>query len=146
MLEKKLDLPWTKLSQERPSWEEYWMEIARLSKERSTCLKENGKNGCVIVRDNILLSMGYCGPPIGEPHCDQLGGCIRPDAPHGTLYELCRSVHAEMNAIVFAARNGVSVTGSEIFITTSPCPICFRMLRQAGILRIVVDGKEWWRK
>jgi len=131
---------------QRLSWKDYWTSIARLSKERSTCLKENGRNGCVIVRDNILLTMGYCGSPIGEPHCEELGGCARPNASHGTLYEMCRSVHAEMNAIIFAARNGVNILGSEIYITSSPCPVCFRMIRQAGINKIIVEGEIWWER
>jgi len=125
----------------RPSWDEYWSEIARVSSKRSTCLKN--KVGCVIVKDNRLLSLGYNGNIRGYKHCEELGGCIRLDKPHGVGYEECRGIHAEMNAIIWSARNGIQIQGSKIYITTSPCNICKKMLIQVGIEEIIYpEGDE----
>ncbi|NIA23112.1 MAG: cytidine deaminase [Proteobacteria bacterium] len=122
---------------ERPSWDEYFMQITELVKERSTCLRR--KVGAVIVKNKRILTTGYNGPPEGFKHCDELGGCIRDrlHIPSGQRQELSRAVHAEQNAIVQAAKMGISIDGGTIYVTNHPCVICTKMLINAGIKRIV---------
>jgi len=115
----------------RPDWDQYFLNIANEVKKRSPCLK--AQYGAVIVKDNLILSIGYNGPPKGEKHCDKLGGCLRPNAKHGEAYEKCRGIHAEMNALIFAAINGVSIKGSKIYVTGKPCNICVKLLKQAEV-------------
>ena len=121
----------------RPSWDEYFMQITELVKERSTCLRR--KVGAVIVKNKRILTTGYNGPPEGFKHCDELGGCIRDrlHIPSGQRQELSRAVHAEQNAIVQAAKMGISIDGGTIYVTNHPCVICTKMLINAGIKRIV---------
>ncbi len=121
----------------RPSWDEYFMQITELVKERSTCLRR--KVGAVIVKDKRILTTGYNGPPEGFKHCDELGGCIRDrlHIPSGERQELSRAVHAEQNAIVQAAKMGISIDGGTIYVTNHPCVICTKMLINAGIKRII---------
>ncbi|RKX68080.1 cytidine deaminase [candidate division TA06 bacterium] len=122
---------------ERPSWDEYFMQITELVKERSTCLRR--KVGAVIVKNKRILTTGYNGPPEGFKHCDDLGGCIRDrlHIPSGQRQELSRAVHAEQNAIVQAAKMGISIDGGTIYVTNHPCVICTKMLINAGIKRII---------
>ncbi|HFD04792.1 MAG TPA: cytidine deaminase [Firmicutes bacterium] len=122
---------------ERPSWDEYFMQITELVKERSTCLRR--KVGAVIVKNKRILTTGYNGPPEGFKHCDELGGCIRDrlHIPSGQRQELSRAVHAEQNAIVQAAKMGISIDGGTIYVTNHPCVICTKMLINAGIKRII---------
>lgn len=121
---------------ERPSNDEYFMEMAQLVSSRSTCLRR--KVGAVIVKDKRVLSTGYNGSPKGTMHCEELG-CIRVklNVPSGTRHELCRGVHAEQNAVTQAAYFGVSVDGSTIYTTTYPCSMCAKILINAGIKEIV---------
>ncbi len=121
---------------ERPSNDEYFMEMAQLVSSRSTCLRR--KVGAVIVKDKRVLSTGYNGSPKGTKHCEDLG-CIRVqmNVPSGTRHELCRGVHAEQNAVTQAAYFGVSVDGSTIYTTTYPCSMCAKILINAGIKEIV---------
>ena len=123
---------------ERPSTDEYFMEMARLVSTRSTCLRR--RVGAVIVKDKRVLSTGYNGSPRGTRHCEELG-CIREQmhVPSGTRHELCRGVHAEQNAVTQAAFFGVGVNGAEIYTTTFPCSICAKILINAGIKEIVYD-------
>lgn len=123
---------------DRPSNDEYFMEMARLVSSRSTCLRR--KVGAVIVKDKRVLSTGYNGSPKGTRHCEELG-CIRVqmNVPSGTRHELCRGVHAEQNAVVQAAYFGVSVNGATIYTTTFPCSMCSKILINAGIKEIVYD-------
>ena len=123
---------------ERPSTDEYFMEMARLVSTRSTCLRR--KVGAVIVKDKRVLSTGYNGSPRGTRHCEELG-CIRVqmNVPSGTRHELCRGVHAEQNAVTQAAYFGVSVNGATIYTTTFPCSMCAKILINAGIKEIVYD-------
>ena len=121
----------------RPSWDEYFMQITELVATRSTCLRR--KVGAIIVKNKRILTTGYNGPPEGLKHCDQLGGCLRDklDIPSGERQELSRAVHAEQNAIIQAAKLGISIDGGTIYVTNHPCFICAKMLINAGIKRIV---------
>ncbi|MHA2306344.1 MAG: deoxycytidylate deaminase [Candidatus Hodarchaeales archaeon] len=111
----------------RTTWETYFMRIAQQVATRSTCGRKH--IGAVIVRDRNILSTGYNGSIRGLPHCDELGHMMEND-------HCVRTVHAESNAIAQAAKNGVSLNGAEIYITASPCWTCFKLLANAGILRI----------
>ncbi len=121
----------------RPGWDEYFMEIAELVKQRSTCLRR--KVGAVIVKDKRILSTGYNGPPSGLKHCEETG-CLRDKLgiPSGERHELCRGLHAEQNAIIQAAMFGAGIQGGTIYITLSPCILCTKMLINAGITKIVL--------
>ena len=118
----------------RPSLERYFLNIAAIVATRSTCLHR--KVGAVLVRDKHILSTGYNGAPSGEHHCSEIG-CQKPE--HGQGLERCRAVHAEQNAIIQAARHGVSIEGATLYCTHSPCPICSAMLKNAGIENIIYE-------
>jgi dCMP deaminase len=120
----------------RPSKEEYYLNIASEVAQRGTCLRR--KFGAVIVKNDQIISTGYVGAPRGAVNCCDLGYCPREAAgiPPGERYELCRSVHAEANAIIQAAKNGVRIDGSEIYTTASPCWACFKLITNAGIRTI----------
>ena len=125
---------------DRPPWDRYFIEIARLVASRSTCLRR--KVGAVVVKDRRILATGYNGPPSGITHCSEVG-CLRErlGVPSGERHELCRGLHAEQNAIIQAALHGVSLKGAEIYCTTFPCIICSKMLINAGIQKIYyVEG------
>ncbi|MCH8069096.1 MAG: cytidine/deoxycytidylate deaminase family protein [Candidatus Marinimicrobia bacterium] len=114
-------------NRKRVSWEQYFMNIAQEVATRSTC--DRKYIGSVIVRDKTILSTGYNGSIRGLPHCDEAG--------HEMENGHCiRTIHAEANAIVQAARNGVNIDGGEIFVTASPCYNCFKMIANAGIRKI----------
>lgn len=123
---------------ERPSWDEYFMEMAMLTAKRSTCMRRNV--GAVIVQDKHIIATGYNGAPKGIPHCEEIGGCLREklSIPSGERHELCRALHAEQNAIIQAATLAQSIEGASIYITNQPCVICAKMIINAGIKRIVV--------
>lgn len=122
--------------QERPSWDEYFMRMAFLASDRTTCLRRGV--GAVIVKDNRVLATGYNGVPQGITHCDEVG-CLRErlGVPSGQKHELCRGLHAEQNAIIQAAKHGINIDGATIYITTQPCVVCAKMLINAGIREIV---------
>lgn len=126
------------LEDKRPSWDEYFMGMAKLTSQRSTCLRR--KVGAVIVKDKHIVATGYNGAPRGLSHCAELGGCLREQlkVPSGQRHELCRALHAEQNAIIQAATLGQSIEGASIYITHQPCSICSKMIINAGIERIVV--------
>ena len=122
----------------RPSWDEYFMDMAVLTAKRSTCLRR--QVGAVIVKDKHIIATGYNGAPRGVPHCDEKGGCLRQqlNVPSGERHELSRALHAEQNAIIQAATLGQSIEGGTIYVTNQPCVICAKMIINAGIRRIVV--------
>lgn len=122
----------------RPSWDEYFMQMAELTAKRSTCLRR--QVGAIIVKDKHIIATGYNGAPKGLPHCEELGGCYREKLgiPSGERHELCRALHAEQNAIIQAAILGQSIEGATIYVTHQPCIICAKMIINAGISRIVV--------
>lgn len=111
----------------RASWDEYFMRIAQQVATRATCDRKHV--GAVIVRDRVILSTGYNGSIAGAPHCDDVGHMME----NG---HCVRTIHAEMNAVAQAAKNGVNINGSTIYITASPCWTCFKLLCNAGIKRI----------
>lgn len=122
----------------RPTWDEYFMEMAELTAKRSTCSRR--QVGAVIVRDNRAVATGYNGAPRGLAHCEEKGGCLRQklNIPSGQRHELCRALHAEQNAIISAASMGNAIEEGTIYITHQPCVICAKMIVNAGIKRIVV--------
>ena len=123
---------------DRPSWDEYFMEMAELTAKRSTCLRRNV--GAVVVKDRHIMATGYNGAPKGLKHCAELGGCLRQklEVPSGERHELCRALHAEQNAIIQAATLGESIEGGTIYVTHHPCSICAKMIINSGIKRIVI--------
>jgi len=122
----------------RPNWDEYFMQAAHLVSQRSTCLRR--KVGAVLVKNKRILATGYNGAPSGVTHCEVVG-CLRQklNVPSGERHELCRGLHAEQNVLLQAAFHGVSVEGSSIYITNSPCSICAKMIINAGIKEIIYD-------
>ena len=112
---------------QRVGWDRYFMNIARQAATRSTCDRKSV--GAVIVRDKTILSTGYNGSIRGMPHCDEVGH----DLENG---HCVATIHAEANAIIQAARNGVNISGAEIYTTASPCWNCFKLIANAGIRRI----------
>ncbi len=125
---------------ERPSWDDYFMEITDVVAKRSNCVSR--KVGAVITVDNQIVSTGYNGAPKGLHHCIDAGGCLRRlnNIQSGTRQEICRAVHAEQNAIISAAVRGVSIKGGTLYTNTYPCSICARMIINAEIKRIVYDS------
>ncbi len=123
---------------DRPSWDEYFMEMADLTSKRSTCMRR--QVGAVIVQDKHIIATGYNGAPRGIKHCEERGGCLRQklNVPSGERHELCMALHAEQNAIIQAATLGQSIEGGVIYVTHQPCVICAKMIINAGIKRIVV--------
>ncbi|MBI1934814.1 cytidine/deoxycytidylate deaminase family protein [Candidatus Woesearchaeota archaeon] len=111
----------------RTNWENYFMNIAKEVATRSTCDRKHV--GSVIVKDRTILSTGYNGSIRGMPHCDDVGHLM--EAGHCVA-----TIHAETNAILQAAKNGVMIDGAEVYITASPCWSCFKMLANAGIKKI----------
>jgi len=111
----------------RVTWEEYFMNIAKQVATRSTCSRKHV--GAVIVRDKTILSTGYNGSIRGMPHCDEVGHMMEND-------HCVATIHAESNAVLQAAKNGVMIDKAEVFITASPCWPCFKMLANAGIKKI----------
>jgi dCMP deaminase len=120
----------------RPSWDEYFMSIAQLVKERSTCVRRHV--GAVLVKDRRVMATGYNGTPTGLPHCDE-GGCERcnSEVESGTNLEACACSHAEENVIVQAALHGTSTRGATLYTTHSPCTQCAKMIINARISRVV---------
>lgn len=123
----------------RPDWDEYFLGIARLVSERSTCLRRNV--GALIVKNRRILTTGYNGTPSGITHCE-VTGCLREKlkVPSGERHELCRGLHAEQNAIIQAALYGVDIGGGTLYCTNQPCSICAKMLINAGIKEIVMES------
>jgi len=127
------------MPERRPSWDEYFLDMARVVARRATCLRRSV--GALLVRDKRILATGYNGAPAGLPHCDEIG-CRREqlNIPSGERQELCRALHAEQNAIIQGALHGVSLKGSVLYCTTQPCITCAKMLINAGVTRVVYEG------
>lgn len=123
----------------RPSWDNYFMTITRQVAERSTCTR--AKVGAVIVRDKNILATGYNGSPAGLPHCLDVGCLVyKSTTPSGEVEENCfRTIHAEINAIAQAAKNGHAIRDADIYLTHTPCIHCFKVLVNTGIKRIVYE-------
>ncbi len=125
----------------RPSWDEYFMEIAHTVSKRATC--DRGRSGCVIARDRQILVTGYVGSPIGLPHCDDAGHQLKKvmhEDGHTTMH-CVRTVHAEQNAICQAARLGISISGATLYCRMTPCRVCAMLIINCGIIRVVCEKK-----
>jgi len=120
----------------RPGWDEYYLGIAEAVAARASCSRR--RVGAVIVVENAIIATGYNGTPVGVRNCDE-GGCPRcaSDAPPGAGYDACICVHAEQNAIVFAARHGNATKGGTLYSNLRPCFGCLKESIQAGLVRIV---------
>jgi dCMP deaminase len=125
---------------QRPDIDEYFLKIASVVAERSTCLRHH--MGAIAVRNKHILTTGYNGAPAGAKDCLELG-CIRDELkiPSGTRQEICRAIHAEQNVIIQAGLHGVSLEGSTVYCTHTPCVLCAKMLVNAKIARFVSFGK-----
>lgn len=124
----------------RPSWAEYFLQLATQAATRSTCLRR--QVGAVLVRDKRILATGYNGAPRGVAHCLDVG-CLRDELgiPSGQRAELCRAIHAEQNAIIQAALHGVAIEGATLYTTLHPCILCAKMLINCGVKEIhYVEG------
>lgn len=125
--------------QKRIKWDRRFMEMAKLVGTWSTCFQENRHVGSVIVRDKRIIATGYNGAPSGIENCVEKGECLRKKMgiESGTRQEICYATHAEQNAIVQAAKLGISVEGATIYVTHRPCTICTKLIINSGIKRIV---------
>jgi len=124
---------------DRLSWNQYFLMITRQVAERSTCTR--AKVGAVIVRDKSILATGYNGAPSGMPHCFDVGCLVyRSQTPSGEIEENCwRTIHAEINAIAQAARNGAAIRDASVYITHSPCIHCLKTLVNTGIKNVYYE-------
>lgn len=123
----------------RPTWDEYFLEVAELVAKRSTCLRRHV--GAIIVKDKRILATGYNGAPSGLAHCVDTG-CLRDklNIPSGQRHELCRALHAEQNVILQAVIHHIDISNSALYATNQPCIICAKMLINGGIKQIVVSS------
>lgn len=123
----------------RPTWDEYFMAIAKLAATRSTCLRR--QVGAVLVQGRHIIATGYNGAPEGLPHCLEVG-CLREDlqVPSGQRHEMCIGVHAEQNLLIQAALAGSSPEGATLYCTHQPCIICAKILINARVKRVVFLG------
>lgn len=128
---------------DRPSWKEYFLSILRTTQLRATC--ERGRSAALLVKDNRILSTGYVGSPAGMDHCDDVGHewerwfVAKDDGGFYRERRCVRTVHAEQNAIAWAARKGVPIEGSTIYTTMVPCYSCAKLIAQAGITSVIAD-------
>lgn len=123
-------------------WDKRFMELAYVVGNWSSCYKENRQVGAVIVKNKRILTTGYNGAPSGIESCKDKGKCMRVERGilSGTCQELCYAVHAEQNAIIQAAKLGVSVDGATLYCTHQPCSICAKIIINSGIRRVIYDN------
>ena len=126
---------------QRPSWDEYFMEVANTIAKRATC--DRGRSGCVIARNKQLLVTGYVGSPTGFPHCDEVGHQMKKMLHEdGSVTQHCvRTVHAEQNAICQAAKLGVALDGATLYCKMTPCRVCAMLIINCGIVRVVCEKR-----
>ena len=125
----------------RPSWDEYFLEMANAVSTRATC--DRGRSGCVITRNKQILVTGYVGSPAGFAHCDEVGHQMK-DVKHedGSVTSHCmRTIHAEQNAICQAAKLGISIEGSTVYCRMTPCRTCAMLIINCGVKRVVCERK-----
>ena len=125
----------------RPSWDEYFMDLANTAARRATC--DRGRSGCVIVRDKHVLVTGYVGSPKGMAHCDEEGHLFKEvyHEDHSVTKHCVRTVHAEQNAICQAARRGIALDDSTLYCKMTPCRTCAMLIINCGIVRVVCEKK-----
>jgi dCMP deaminase len=129
------------MSYQRPSWDEYFMEVCDAIAKRATC--ERGRSGCVIAKDHQILVTGYVGAPSGFPHCDEVGHRLRQVVHEdgSTTTHCVRTVHAEQNALCQAAKRGVAIEGSTLYCRMTPCRTCAMLIVNCGIVRVVCQSR-----
>lgn len=122
-------------------WDKRFMEMAYLVSGWSSCFQPNRAIGAVIVKDKRVMTTGYNGAPAGMQTCIEKGECLRRklNIPSGTRTEICYAIHAEQNAVIQAAKLGVSIQGGTCYCTHQPCSVCARILVNAGVKRVVYD-------
>ena len=126
---------------ERPSWDEYFMEVAKTIAKRATC--DRGRSGCVIAKNKQIVAAGYVGSPIGLPHCDEAGHLMKKVIhDDDSISQHCvRTVHAEQNAICQAAKLGASIEGATLYCKMTPCRVCAMLIINCGIKKVVCEKK-----
>ena len=125
----------------RPAWDEYFLQLSNSVASRSTC--DRGRSGCVVVKERRILCTGYAGSPPGMPHCDEVGHQLTKIADKdGEVREHCvRTIHAEQNAIIQAARFGIPLEGATLYCRMEPCRTCAMSIVGAGIKRVVCERR-----
>ena len=125
----------------RPSWDQYFIELVDKVAERATC--DRGKSGCVITKDKRILCTGYVGSPPGFPHCDDVGHLFKKVVNEdGSVSQHCvRTIHAEQNAIAQAARYGIALENTTLYCTMEPCRVCAMLIISVGVKRVVTRRK-----
>lgn len=123
-------------------WDQRFIDLAHTVAGWSSCYQDNRKVGAVIVHDKRIITTGYNGAPAGITSCMEKGECLRKKLgiASGTKHELCYAVHAEQNAIVQAAKLGISIQGATLYCTHQPCVICAKMIINSGITRVVYSS------
>jgi dCMP deaminase len=125
----------------RPSWDQYFMDLAKVVASRATC--DRGRSGSVIVRGKHTLTMGYVGSPSGMPHCDEVGHQFKKtihEDGHETIH-CVRTIHAEQNAILQAAKLGIALDGATLYCKMTPCRVCAMLIIGVGITRVVAEKR-----
>lgn len=125
----------------RPNWDDYFQQLAKMIGMRGTC--DRGRSGCIIVKDRHILSTGYVGSPAGMPHCDEIGHQMKKTTHEdgSESWHCVRTIHSEQNAIVQAAKFGVSLDGAIIYTKFEPCAVCAKLIVNSGIKRVVAQRK-----
>ncbi len=129
------------MADERPSWDEYFMQVTDVVARRATC--DRGRSGAIIVKDKRVIATGYVGSPPGQPHCDEVGHLMRKviDEEGNESMHCVRTLHAELNAILQAAEFGVSVKGGTLYCKMTPCYNCAMAIARVGIVRVVAKKR-----
>ncbi|MGV8168890.1 MAG: deoxycytidylate deaminase [Candidatus Nanoarchaeia archaeon] len=129
------------MSYQRPSWDEYFMEVSETVAKRATC--DRGRSGCVIAKNKQILATGYVGSAIGMPHCDDVGHQLKKTVHEdGSESMHCvRTIHAEQNAICQAAKLGVPIEGATLYCKMTPCRVCAMLIINSGIKKVVCKRK-----
>lgn len=122
-------------------WDKRFIELSQTIATWSSCYKSDRQIGAVIVKNKRIVTTGYNGAPSGITSCKDRGECLRQKLgiPSGTKHEICYAIHAEQNAIIQAARLGVSIDGGTLYCTHQPCAVCAKMIVNAGIVRVVYE-------
>ena len=125
----------------RPNWDRYFLDLCEAVAKRATC--NRGRSGCVIVKDKRIMTTGYVGAPAGLPHCDEAGHDMRKVLDNnGNVTQHCvRTLHAEQNAIIQAARFGIPLEGATLFCKMTPCRTCAMIIINAGIKKVVCEKR-----
>jgi dCMP deaminase len=125
----------------RPGWDRYFLDLCEAVAKRATC--DRGRSGCVIVKNKRIMTTGYVGAPAGLPHCDEIGHDMRKvfDDSGNVTQHCVRTLHAEQNAIIQAAKFGIPLDGASLYCKMTPCRVCAMMIINAGIKRVVCEKR-----